>query len=180
MEQNGHVVGDELQAVTVARKDICTVIFAAGIRKCSQNIVRLEAGAFDNAYAHITEDILDKRHLHGKLIGHTVAVCLVCGACLVAERRLFQVESHGTAVGRDIPRSFKIDVHKSRKGVGERTFFVGKRLYAVKCTVHNAVSVNSQQLHRVTDLSYLKYLKSLVSISRMSRRTLSLCSGLTI
>ena len=91
---------DELVAVAVAGDDDDVVARVAALRgERGDDVVGLDAGHLEDRDAERLDHLADQAHLLAQDVGRGVAVGLVGGDALVAERRLGPVEGHRDAVG---------------------------------------------------------------------------------
>ena len=134
-----------MQAVSVPR-GYCADGVAAVACESAENIVRLISGLFNYRHAHRLKQFLEHGHLLRELIGHTLSCRFVAAVHLMAESRLFDIESDHRLRLALVFEAQK-NIHKAVDGVGESAVLRREHLYAVKRAVQYAVAVNNKKVH---------------------------------
>ncbi len=110
------MVVDKLEAVPVSAQN--GDLHPLPSHPCGQGadqVVGLVSGELRCANPHRVEDLLDQRHLQGKVIRHRFAGRLVPVIRLMSERRLFAVKHRANVRGREFLHRFEIDVEKTEQ-----------------------------------------------------------------
>ena len=143
------VVGDELEAVLIAGDH--DAVPAAGLAFAADGadeVVGLVAGQFVLGDAHRRQHLLERQHLHGQLLRHSLALRLIGRIRLVAERRLPPVEGDAQRLRLLLVQQALERGDKAVDGVGIQTLPGGQGPDAVKGAVDDAVAVKNHQFHR--------------------------------
>ena len=143
-----HMRIDQLQAIAVScQDDAVPVLFAAGGSYRPDDIVRLPALTLINRNIHRSKDLLHDRHLHGKLLRHSVPRCLVAFILQVAEGRPVQIEGNAERIRLFLRGYFLQNVQKAEDRIRIKAVTRRQRTYPVKCAVDDTVAVQNHQFH---------------------------------
>ena len=152
---DGGMIGNQLQAVPVARDDqaIVPVLFRDPADRADQ-VVGFKPGQFAPADAHRVQHFLHDRKLHGKLLRHTLAGRFIGFKPLVAERLFLAVKTDNRPVGRFLLAQLQEGGQKAENGVCEQTVGRVQRTHAIIGAVQYAVAVDDHQFHANTTSFY--------------------------
>ncbi len=119
------VLADKLQRIPVAGYyGAIHTFFAAYARHGTKYIVSFPAGLFIAVHTEKSKQLLHIGHLHGKLIGHTLALCLVTVIPLAAEGGLGSVKSDAYTVRLLFIEKPEVNIHKSENRIRGQTLGV--------------------------------------------------------
>ena len=136
---------NQLQAVPVAGNNYALpVIGAANSADGSHHIVCFPTLALVNRDVHRRKHLLHNGHLLSKLFRHFMAGCLVAIIHLMAKCGSVKVEGNANCVRLFFLFYFLKDVQKAVNGIGKQSISGGKRSYAIKSAVNNAVTIQNQ------------------------------------
>ena len=137
-----HMGVDELQAVPVpGDHHAVPVLLAAPLAHGADDVVCLPALALQDGNVHGPEDLLQKGHLLGQLLGHPMAGGLIAVVPQVAEGGALEVKGHADPIGALLLLHALQDVQEAKNGVGVQPLPGGQGPDAVKRPVDHAVAV---------------------------------------
>ena len=141
-------VCDELEAVLVSRYDaaVPTRPFADPAHGADY-IIRLESLKLKARHAHCVKDLLHHRHLHRKLIRHSLSLRLVLRVLQMPEGRGLEVKCNTDRIGLFRFKQLAEDRKKAVNSVCRSSVRGVEHTDAVIRTVYYAVAVKYHQLH---------------------------------
>ena len=142
------MVGDQLQAVLVAGDDDTVParrLAFAGDR--ADEVVRLVTGELVARDVHRVEHLFEDRHLHGKLLGHALALGLVAVIFQMAEGRLAAVKGHAQRIRLLLVFKARHGGEKPVDRMGVEPLPRGQRADAIIGAVDDRIAVDYHQLH---------------------------------
>ncbi len=152
-----HPVRDELSVVLVGGHHVGGESGLLGAaRECSDDVVGLVAGHFDDGYAVGIEKTLDVGYGHGDVLGLLVASGLILGVLVMAEgAAVGRVEAYGYISGILLAEHILEGIAETeyRRGIHPRRIDAGRAQQRVVRTVDECVGIEEKQFfifHTVT------------------------------
>ena len=137
---------DQLHGIAVARdQQRGNTGFLTAARKRTQNVIRFERRAGENADAHLLKALAHEVKLRNQLGRGRLSACLVFAVILMAEGRPVHIECHGEIARAFVAHDLEQHGKKAENGVCKDAVLVGKRRKRMKCAVHQAVAVNGDE-----------------------------------
>ena len=144
---HAYAVRGELQQVPVSGNDAHLHTRLRRLqRDRADQVIRLIALQHHQRNIHCAEDLLDKRNLFLKLLGHCFSGPFIFGVDLVAESGRFHVKGDRQVLGLFFIQDPEQDIQEAVDSIGMDPAFPGQERNAVKGPVQYAVSVDQNDL----------------------------------
>ena len=149
-----NILINELEGVPVAGDHhALPAVVGADAAHGADDIIGLPSLTFVNGDVHGPEHVLHDGHLHGQLLGHTVAGGLVSIVLEVAEGGAVEVEGDAYCVGLFFLFGLFQNIQEAIDGMGIQTLPGGQRTNAEIRPVNDGVAVQDQQFHTFLHLA---------------------------